>query len=208
MNTKPDTALLILISAPSGGGKTTVCERLLAQREHLTRAVTCTTRQPRPGEKDGVDYHFLNPAAFQERVQSGAFLEHATVFGYNYGTLKSELLDKLRCAQDVLLSVDVQGAATFRARCAEEPALRRALVTVFLAPPSIVELERRLRRRNKDAEEVIQKRLGVARQEIAQSQHFDYVILSASPEADVKQMLTIIDAEKLRQIRAVLPSYA
>lgn len=199
--------MLIVISAPSGGGKTTVCERLLAERPQVTRAVTCTTRAPRPGEVDGVDYLFLDPASFLRRVQAGEFLEHATVFGHNYGTLKSELLDKLQSDKDVLLSVDVQGAAAIRARSADEPWLKASLVTVFLAPPSIAELERRLRRRNKDAEEVIRKRLSAARQEIAQSRCFDYVIVSASQEADVNQMLTIMDAEKLKQSRVTLPSY-
>ena len=185
-----------------------MCERLLAARDHVTRAVTCTTRPPRPGEVDGVHYHFLDPETFRKRVEAGAFLEHATVFGKSYGTLKSELLDKLKCGRDVLLSVDVQGAASIRARAAEDPELRRSLITVFLAPPSIAELERRLRGRNQDAEAVIQKRLGMARQEIAQSGQFDYVILSASPDADVKQMLVILDAEKLKQGRVILPSYS
>ena len=106
--------LLILISAPSGGGKTTLCQQLLAARPDMTRAVTCTTRAPRPGEKNDVDYYFLDPADFQRRVQAGEFIEHATVFGRSYGLLRSELLDKLRRGRDVLLNVDVQGAATIR----------------------------------------------------------------------------------------------
>src|ERR1039457_1645117 len=88
--------LLILISAPSGGGKTTLCQQLLAARPEMTRAITCTTRPPRPGEKDGADYYFLDAASFLERVRAGSFLEHATVYGHSYGTLKSEVLDKLR----------------------------------------------------------------------------------------------------------------
>ena len=112
--------LLILISAPSGGGKTTLCHHLLAARPDLTRAVTCTTRPPRPGEKDGVDYHFLDPVEFERRVQAGDFIEHAMVFGRSYGTLRSELLDKLRAGRDLLLNVDVQGAATIRERAQTE----------------------------------------------------------------------------------------
>src|SRR5882757_9914245 len=107
--------LLILISAPSGGGKTTLCERLLAARPGMSRAVTCTTRAPRRGEQDGVDYYFLNAGSFLKRVQAGNFLEHATVYGNSYGTLKSEVLGKMRQGQDVLLNVDVQGAASIRA---------------------------------------------------------------------------------------------
>ena len=117
--------MLILISAPSGGGKTTLCQQLLAARPDMTRAITCTTRAPRPGEKNDVDYYFLDPADFQRRVQAGEFIEHATVFGRSYGLLRSELLDKLRRGRDVLLNVDVQGAATIRGRALAEPELKR-----------------------------------------------------------------------------------
>jgi len=115
------TPLLVLISAPSGGGKTTMIERLLAARPQMTRAVTCTTRAPRQGEQDGVDYYFLDAASFLKRVQAGNFLEHATVYGNSYGILKSEVLGKLRQGKDVVLSVDVQGAATIRQQAAEDP---------------------------------------------------------------------------------------
>src|SRR6187401_330979 len=103
------TPLLIVISAPSGGGKTTLCDRLLAGSANMTRAITCTTRAPRPGEKDGVDYYFLDANTFLRRVQAGHFLEHATVYSNSYGTLRSEVLDKLRQGKDVLLNIDVQG---------------------------------------------------------------------------------------------------
>src|SRR6266568_8244440 len=103
--------LLVLISAPSGGGKTTLCQQLLVARPQMTRAVTCTTRPPRKGEQDGVDYFFLDADSFLKRVQAGNFLEHATVYGNSYGTLKGEVLGKLRQGKDVLLNVDVQGAA-------------------------------------------------------------------------------------------------
>src|SRR5947208_4413200 len=129
--------LLLVISAPSGGGKTTLCEQLLAHRRNIVRAVTCTTRQPRTGEHDGVDYYFLDAAMFLKRVQAGNFLEHATVHGNSYGTLKSEVLDKMRQGADVVLNVDVQGAAAIRKQAESEAELRRALVTVFLAPPSM-----------------------------------------------------------------------
>src|SRR5439155_25827253 len=107
--------LLIVVSAPSGGGKTTLCQQLLAQDPNMVRAVTCTTRPPRPGEQDGIDYYFLDASTFLKRVQAGNFLEHATVYGNSYGTLKSEVLGKLRQGKDVVLNVDVQGAATIRA---------------------------------------------------------------------------------------------
>jgi guanylate kinase len=171
----------------------------------MTRVVTCTTRPPREGEREGVDYYFLDAAAFLKRVQAGHFLEHATVYGYSYGTLKSEVRGKLRQGQDVLLNVDVQGAATIRERAREDPELTRALVSVFLTPPSMASLEGRLRKRGTDAEAVIQKRLGVARQEIAQWRHFDYLLISATIPEDLRRMLTILEAEKLRSTRAPAP---
>lgn len=197
--------LLVVISAPSGGGKTTLCQNLLAARPEMTRAITCTTRPPRPGEQDGVEYYFLEPAEFQRRLQAGQFIEHATVYGHSYGVLKSELLSKLRQGKDVLLNVDVQGAATIRARAGEDPELRRALLTVFLTPASLAEIERRLRGRATDSEAVIRQRLGVARHEIAQWKNFDYLLISTSMEEDLRRMLVILEAEKMRSTRALPP---
>lgn len=199
--------LLILISAPSGGGKTTLCQQLLAARPGMTRAITCTTRSPRPGEKDGTDYYFLEPAEFERRVRTGDFIEHATVFGRSYGTLRTELLDRLRAGDDVLLNVDVQGAATICERAQTELELKRALVTVFLTPPSMAVLEERLRRRNTDAIEEIQRRLRLARQEIAQWKRFDYLLISSTISEDLRRMLAIVEAEKLRAARTQAPEF-
>jgi guanylate kinase len=199
--------LLIMISAPSGGGKTTLCNQLLASRPDMVRAVTCTTREPRPGEKDGVDYYFFSAAEFQRRVKTGEFIEHATVFGRSYGILKSELLGKLRSGKDVLLNVDVQGAATIRGRVQTEPELKRALVSVFLTPPSITVLETRLKNRAADSAAEIQKRLAVARQEIAQWKDFDYLVISTSVPEDLRRALAIVEAEKMRAARAEAPAF-
>ena len=199
--------LLVLISAPSGGGKTTLCQQLLLARPQMTRAVTCTTREPREGERDGVDYYFLDAASFLKRLQAGNFLEHATVYGNSYGTLKAEVLGKLRQGKDVLLNVDVQGAATIREKAQEDAELKRALVSVFLTPPSMEVLEARLRKRGTDSAAVIQKRLGVARQEIGQWKNFDYLLLSSTMQEDLRRMLAIVEAEKMRSLRVQAPEF-
>ena len=199
--------LLLLISAPSGGGKTTLCQQLLSTRPQMVRAVTCTTRAPRPGERDGVDYYFLDAGNFLKRVQAGNFLEHATVFGNSYGTLKSELLGQLRQGKDVLLNVDVQGAASIRERALEDQELKRALVTLFLSPISLAVLEERLRKRGTDSPAVIQKRLSVARQEIGQWKNFDYLIVSGSVAEDLRRALAVVEAEKMRSTRSQPPEF-
>ena len=199
--------LLIVVSAPSGGGKTTLCQQLLAQDPNIVRAVTCTTRPPRQGERDGVDYYFLDATTFLKRVQAGNFLEHATVYGNSYGTLKSEVLGKLRQGKDVVLNVDVQGAAAIRDKALEDAELGAALVTVFLTPPSPAILEKRLRQRGADSEAAIQKRLSVARQEIAQWKNFDYLLISTTITEDLRRMQAILAAEKMRQSRAQPPDF-
>src|SRR5207247_8066627 len=178
-----------------------------AARRQMTRAVTCTTRPPRKGEQDGVDYFFLDADSFLKRVQAGNFLEHATVYGNSYGTLKSEVLGKLRAGKDVLLNVDVQGAAAIRAHAEQDAELKRALVTVFLTPPSMAVLEARLKKRGQDPPPAIAKRLSVARQEIAQWKNFDYLVVSSSIAEDVRRLQAVLDAEQMRQTRAQLPSY-
>jgi guanylate kinase len=202
-NTNP---LLIVVSAPSGGGKTTLCQQLLAATPNLTRAVTCTTRPPREGERDGVDYYFLDAASFLKRLQAGNFLEHATVYGHSYGTLKAEVLGKLRQGKDVLLNVDVQGAATIRVRAEEDEELRKALVMTFLTPTSLTLLESRLKKRGTDSPTAMQKRLSVARQEIAQWKNFDYLLISTSIAEDLRRMQSIVEAEKMRPTRAQPPA--
>jgi guanylate kinase len=190
--------LLIVLSAPSGGGKTTLAVQLLKANRTMSRAVTCTTRAPRKGEKDGVDYFFLDATSFLKRVQAGHFLEHATVFGNSYGTLKSEVLTKLRQGRDVLLIVDVQGAAAIRTRAVEDSELRTALVQIFLTPPSLDILEARLKKRGTDSPAAVNKRLSVARQEIAQWRNFDYLVISTTVPEDQRRVQAILTAEKLR----------
>jgi guanylate kinase len=193
--------LLVLISAPSGAGKTTVCAQLLAAHPELTRVVTCTTRPARRGERDGVDYHFLDERMFCARVEAGEFLEHAVVYGLRYGTLRIEVFDKLRAGRDVLLNVDVQGAATIVGLAESEEELRRALVTVFLAPATMKVLEARLRGRGTEDEGVLQRRLAAARRELGRWRSFEYLVISGSIEEDLRRLEVIVEAERMRQTR-------
>lgn len=174
---------------------------LLDNEAGLRRVVTCTTRPPRAGERDGVDYHFLQPVDFARRVEAGQFLEHADVYGNRYGTLKSSVLDLLRAGHDVLLAIDVQGAASVRRLAARDPELQRALVTVFLTPATRSELEARLRGRAQDTPEVIARRLATAEAELAEAPRYEYLVVSRSRAEDLAAMRAILSAERFRQSR-------
>jgi len=195
-------SLLIVISAPSGAGKTTLCDNVRSALPNVRRAITCTTRDPREGEEDGIDYYFLSEEEFLARVEGREFLENAVVHGNHYGVLRSELRAKLVQGCDVLLNIDVQGASTIRKNVASDDVLDGALITVFLCPPSFEELEKRLRGRSADSREVIASRLEIAKDEIAQSCLFDYTLTSGTREADLRQMLRIIDIARSKKHQA------
>ena len=197
------TPLLVVVSAPSGAGKSTLCDNVRAALPSASRAVTCTTREPRDGELDGVDYYFLGEEEFLARVEGGEFLENAVVHGNDYGVLKSELRAKLVEGSDVLLNIDVQGAATIRERAATDPVLSRSLVTVFLCPPSLGELEQRLRGRGTDSEEAIARRLAIAKDEMDQAEKFNHTLTSQTREADVDRLLGIIENVRLAKREAI-----
>ena len=197
------TPLLVVISAPSGAGKTTLCDNVRAALPSATRAVTCTTRKPREGERDGDDYYFLGEEEFLIRIEGGEFLENAVVHGNHYGVLKSELLAKLVGGSDVLLNIDVQGAATIRERAATDSVLSRSLLTVFIFPSSVEELEQRLRGRGTDSEEVIAGRLAIAKEEMEHAGQFDHRLISQSREADVERLLGIIENARLAKREAI-----
>jgi guanylate kinase len=206
MGEKAAQALLVVLSAPSGAGKTTLGDNLLGKRKDIVRAVTCTTRAPRPGEEHGVHYYFFSMEEFNRRVDAGEFLEYADVYKNRYGTLKSEVLGKLRAGQDVLLTIDVQGAATVRQLAQTDPELARALVTVFLTPPSRQELEQRLNGRGTETPEVLARRLQEATRELEQAAYFDYLLLSETREKDLASLEEIIHAEHRRTKRLPLPA--
>lgn len=196
------TRVLLLLSAPSGGGKSTVMEGLAGACPRLKRVITCTTRAPRAGERDGVDYLFLDPGEFSRRREAGEFLEHAMVYGNAYGTLRSSVTGLLEGGWDVVIALDVQGAATVRALAPREPVLGAALVSVFLTPGSAVELEARLRGRGSEPEEVVARRLEKARGEVARWREFDYLVVSGTRAEDLARVRAIYEAERLRVARA------
>jgi len=197
--------MLIVVSAPSGGGKTTLCDQLLTKHSNIARAITCTTRAPRDGERDGVDYFFIDRGTFQSKVAAGEFLEQATVYGNLYGNLKSEVLNKLHSGKHVLLNIDVQGASAIREAAMSVKDLHNRLVSVFLTPQTFEELENRLRKRGSESDETLTRRLREAKVELACWEQFDYLLISTSKEEDLRRMETILEAESMRQIRAIGP---
>ncbi|MBM3844698.1 MAG: guanylate kinase [Verrucomicrobia bacterium] len=198
--------LLVALSAPSGAGKTTLGQELLGWRPNFTRVVTCTTRAPREGEVNGEAYHFLSHAEFEQRIAQGDFLEHALVYSQRYGTLRSDVIRMLRSGRDVLLTLDVQGVQSIQRLASSDPELKRSLVTVFLTPPGISELERRLAKRGQNNADDLERRLAEARREIGCWADFDYLIVSASIQEDARRMLAIVDAESIRSNRMSPPT--
>ncbi len=197
--------LLIVLSAPSGGGKTTLCERLMAADPNVVRSVSCTTRAPRAGEVDGQSYIFLSREEFEKRAARDEFLEYARVHGNYYGTLEKAVEDLLAKGRDVVLTIDVQGAEIVRKIAAKEACIDQALVEVFLMPPSVEVLEKRLRGRNTDDDATIARRLNEAKREMAHWNKYDYVIVSGTPEEDYRRLAAILDAERLRTTRSGFP---
>lgn len=190
--------MLLVVSGPSGSGKTTLCRRL-ADAGEARYSISCTTRPPRPGELDGRDYHFLSRGEFERRLAAGDFLEHAEVHGNLYGSLKSEVLTHLDAGSDVVMDIDVQGAEQVR-NC-EDPEIRRALVELFVMPPSGEELHARLAGRGTDSEETIALRMTNALDEMRHWKEYTYVLHSATREEDYAKFLALVTAERLRASR-------
>lgn len=191
----PSRPLMIVVSAPSGAGKSTLCDRLVAEFPRIVYSVSCTTRNPRGEEKDGVHYYFLSKKEFKARVKSGEFLEHAKVHGNYYGTLEDTILFAMEEGNHVLLDIDVQGVDQLRQaveRMDPRHPIRRGFLDIFISPPSMEELEKRLRGRGTDEESVIRKRLKTAADEMACAPKYDYQIVNDNLETAYAELKAII----------------
>ena len=193
--------ILFVVSAPSGAGKSTLCDAL-RQTPDFVYSVSCTTRPPRAGEIDGEDYHFLSEAEFAERLTAGEFLEHANVHGKFYGTLRDPILTNLHKGVDVLIDIDTQGAAAIRAF--DDAFVRQALADVFIMPPDLDELRRRLTKRGTETPEQIEVRLVTAAREMELWRDYRYTIISRSVEEDLMKFRHIMGAERYLSSRMVL----
>ena len=182
--------LLYVVTAPSGAGKSSLIKALLAQDPALVLSVSTTTRPPRPGEKDGREYHFVDPARFQAMLERGEFLESAEVHGHRYGT-SQKVIDEVRSAgKDLLLEIDWQGAEQVRR-------LHPDCIGIFILPPSLAELERRLRKRAQDADEVIRRRLKNAAEEMSHAVEFKYAIINNHFDDALRDLGAVVRAERL-----------
>lgn len=183
--------LLILISGPSGTGKGTVCDLLKKNHPEISYSISATTRQPRPGEQDGVNYYFYDKEKFRQMIDAGELLEWAEVYGNYYGTPKQKVLDRLNAGEDILLEIDTQGALNVMKAVPEG-------LFIFLLPPSLEELANRLKGRGTETEESLQRRLGAAVDEIKIAHNYRYVVVNDKVEAAEKAIAGIIEAEHHR----------
>ncbi len=193
-NTEENEGLLIIISGPSGAGKGTVYNEVLRRRPGIKKSVSVTTRAPRPNEVEGVHYYFRTLEQYQRMIAQGEFLETASVYCNYYGTPKAPVLEMLAHGDDVMFEIDTLGAEQIRRKYPRS-------ITIFIMPPDFEELERRLRGRGTESEEAIQRRLGLARSELAKYRLFDYMVFNDEVEHAVNSVLAIIDAEKSKTHR-------
>lgn len=188
--------LLLVIAAPSGAGKTSLCNRLLAEFPNMAYSVSCTTRSPRGEEIDGKDYHFITDSEFESRMSGGDFLEHAVVHGYHYGTLAEEVESILSAGKDAVMDIDVQGARQIRAHIensGSDSVLKTALLDIFIEPPSLETLSERLGKRKEDSQDVIAERLSNAADEMARACEFQHRIVNDDLETAYQQLVSIIN---------------
>lgn len=188
--------ILFIVSAPSGAGKTSLVRALLERVPGLSLSLSCTTRSPRPGETDGIHYRFLTQEHFRTAVAEGAFLEHAEVFGHLYGTREPDVRACLAAGRDLILEIDWQGARQVRQRLLGS-------VGIFILPPSMAELERRLRHRATDSDAVIARRLAQARDDMRHAADYDYLVVNGDFGSALDALAAIVAAERLRAVRQV-----
>ena len=189
--------LMMVLSSPSGAGKTTITRRILGRDPQVRLSISVTTRPRRASETDGVDYHFISKAKFDRMAADGALLEHAQVFGNRYGTPKAPVEEMLKQGQDVLFDIDWQGTQ----QLAEK--VRQDLVSVFVLPPSTAELERRLRTRAQDSEDEVRRRMAKATDEMSHWAEYDYVVVNYQLDQTVARVESILTAERLKRTRQV-----
>ncbi|MBI1265463.1 MAG: guanylate kinase [Alphaproteobacteria bacterium] len=187
--------LMLVLSSPSGAGKTTLSQRLIAQNPDLVLSVSVTTRAPRPGERDGVDYHFTNEEAFLEQAFSGQFFEWAKVFDHYYGTPRGPVEDALDDGRDVVFDIDWQGARKLTQQAPDD------VVRIFILPPSLTLLRERLKKRAQDSDEIINGRMERAKSEIAHWSEYDYVVVNDDFARALEKLNQILHAERLRRTR-------
>ena len=187
--------LMLVLSSPSGAGKSTLSRRLLASDAAVRMSISATTRPMRPGEEEGKDYFFVSPSMFQQMARTNAFLEHATVFDNHYGTPKEPVQMALAQGKDVLFDIDWQGTQQLREQAGDD------LVSIFVLPPSHDELERRLRSRAQDSEDVVQARMSKASSEISHWAEYDYVVINDDLDSTLAKIQTILEAERMKRRR-------
>jgi guanylate kinase len=187
--------LMLVLSSPSGAGKTTLSRQLLENDSHIQLSVSCTTREKRPGEKDGVDYKFIDTATFRSMIDRGEFLEHARVFDHYYGTPQPPVEEALGGGRDMLFDIDWQGTQQLKEKG------RTDLVTVFILPPSTRDLERRLISRAQDAPDVVARRMAKAADEMSHWAEYDYAIINRDIATSLIQLKSILTAERLKRDR-------
>jgi guanylate kinase len=193
--TRTRRGLLIVLSSPSGAGKSTIARMLLDADREVTMSISATTRPMRPGEENDVDYHFVDDAQFDQMIAEGAFVEWAHVFGHRYGTPKAPVKAALRKGRDILFDIDWQGARQL------EPDFGEHLVTIFLLPPTMTELEQRLHTRGTDSDAVIADRMRRAADEIDHWAEYEYVLVNRDMAACVAQVRAIVSAERSKRVR-------
>jgi len=189
--------LLIVLSSPSGAGKSTISRMLMQSEAEVAMSISATTRPKRPGEIDDVDYHFVDDGEFDRMIAAGDFVEWAPVFGYRYGTPKNPVKSALRAGSDILFDIDWQGTQQLQAAMGED------LVTIFILPPSMQELERRLFTRGTDSEDVIRDRMSRAAGEISHWPEYEYVLVNNDPDECLGQVRAIVAAERLKRQRQI-----